>query len=584
MNNIRTTYDRIVNDRRPVSRRLKSAWPMVALLSLDVEDASSTPQQQSQSSSTQQSSEGANGSDGSSSSSSPTSSSRAVPLPPPPSTKSHQPTKLESMLARLFNLADTAIAQMSSSTSYIAQSIPLLIPSLDRSPSSSSLPLYTSSSQTSSSASSSSNSNTPSSSPVSSQQLAALASALFAENTTALIQIFNENAENALILPARSPVLPPIDIYSMFNITKVIVPSSSLPTTSIPPPLPAPNNHGAQNTTSSLNNNNTAPTSLPSPSSPSSSSPSISSPSVPKSDKSLSKSNILLPTDFGIDAENAEVLLHYVAPRFAERMRDLYATEIASAHDVIEREEMASKGYVEVPEDDNVDDHVIKLIGAEAAGLHNDDVPLSQSVSSSSLQSSMCIAGDVSPSPEVMTPIHITRKKGSLFTTLCTSSDSKGNSLVGGSGITDNADQSTQIKPTTDGVDDDEDVKVVSTDSVVKQIQAYKQSIHTLVQPTPTTLTCQDIHTNKPLERQLFPSNNSKLASPSPSPSPSSRRMKYVHVSKLSRHQRIRAFLRAQRWWANGLSSSLPKAPNMTLYSLYGVGKPSERGYVYNIS
>jgi phospholipid:diacylglycerol acyltransferase len=36
-----------------------------------------------------------------------------------------------------------------------------------------------------------------------------------------------------------------------------------------------------------------------------------------------------------------------------------------------------------------------------------------------------------------------------------------------------------------------------------------------------------------------------------------------------------------ERLWTNTLESSLPFAPNMTVYCLYGVGKPTERAYVY---
>ena len=35
------------------------------------------------------------------------------------------------------------------------------------------------------------------------------------------------------------------------------------------------------------------------------------------------------------------------------------------------------------------------------------------------------------------------------------------------------------------------------------------------------------------------------------------------------------------KYWSNPLESSLPEAPNMKMYSVYGIGKSSERGYVY---
>jgi phospholipid:diacylglycerol acyltransferase len=35
------------------------------------------------------------------------------------------------------------------------------------------------------------------------------------------------------------------------------------------------------------------------------------------------------------------------------------------------------------------------------------------------------------------------------------------------------------------------------------------------------------------------------------------------------------------RYWTNPLESALPSAPNMTVYALYGVGKPVERSYFY---
>src|SRR5690606_21317823 len=35
------------------------------------------------------------------------------------------------------------------------------------------------------------------------------------------------------------------------------------------------------------------------------------------------------------------------------------------------------------------------------------------------------------------------------------------------------------------------------------------------------------------------------------------------------------------KYWTNPLESQLPIAPNMTIYSLYGVGKETEIGYVY---
>ena len=39
-----------------------------------------------------------------------------------------------------------------------------------------------------------------------------------------------------------------------------------------------------------------------------------------------------------------------------------------------------------------------------------------------------------------------------------------------------------------------------------------------------------------------------------------------------------------QRHWSNPLESPLPYAPNMTIYCLYGVGRETERGYVYRHS
>ncbi len=45
-----------------------------------------------------------------------------------------------------------------------------------------------------------------------------------------------------------------------------------------------------------------------------------------------------------------------------------------------------------------------------------------------------------------------------------------------------------------------------------------------------------------------------------------------------------KAFIMEQRNWANALATSLPFAPNMTMYALYGVGKPAERGYVYRVN
>lgn len=35
------------------------------------------------------------------------------------------------------------------------------------------------------------------------------------------------------------------------------------------------------------------------------------------------------------------------------------------------------------------------------------------------------------------------------------------------------------------------------------------------------------------------------------------------------------------KYWTNPLAASLPKAPNMKVFCLYGVGKPVERGYIY---
>ena len=36
-----------------------------------------------------------------------------------------------------------------------------------------------------------------------------------------------------------------------------------------------------------------------------------------------------------------------------------------------------------------------------------------------------------------------------------------------------------------------------------------------------------------------------------------------------------------ERYWTNPLESVLPNAPSMSIYSLYGVGKPTERSYFY---
>jgi phospholipid:diacylglycerol acyltransferase len=36
-----------------------------------------------------------------------------------------------------------------------------------------------------------------------------------------------------------------------------------------------------------------------------------------------------------------------------------------------------------------------------------------------------------------------------------------------------------------------------------------------------------------------------------------------------------------QRYWANPLETTLPQAPNMKIYCLYGVGKDTERAYYY---
>lgn len=38
----------------------------------------------------------------------------------------------------------------------------------------------------------------------------------------------------------------------------------------------------------------------------------------------------------------------------------------------------------------------------------------------------------------------------------------------------------------------------------------------------------------------------------------------------------------APKYWTNPLSSTLPRAPNLKLFCLYGVGKPVERGYMYH--
>jgi hypothetical protein len=44
------------------------------------------------------------------------------------------------------------------------------------------------------------------------------------------------------------------------------------------------------------------------------------------------------------------------------------------------------------------------------------------------------------------------------------------------------------------------------------------------------------------------------------------------------------AKLEAQRGWSDPLLSPLPNAPDMKMYSIYGVGKPAERGYMYRLN
>lgn len=38
------------------------------------------------------------------------------------------------------------------------------------------------------------------------------------------------------------------------------------------------------------------------------------------------------------------------------------------------------------------------------------------------------------------------------------------------------------------------------------------------------------------------------------------------------------------KYWTNPLESTLPKAPSMKIFCMYGVGKPVERGYVYKVN
>ncbi len=38
------------------------------------------------------------------------------------------------------------------------------------------------------------------------------------------------------------------------------------------------------------------------------------------------------------------------------------------------------------------------------------------------------------------------------------------------------------------------------------------------------------------------------------------------------------------KYWVNPLESALPKAPNLSVYCLYGVGKPTERSYFYTLT
>lgn len=48
--------------------------------------------------------------------------------------------------------------------------------------------------------------------------------------------------------------------------------------------------------------------------------------------------------------------------------------------------------------------------------------------------------------------------------------------------------------------------------------------------------------------------------------------------------ERIKIFLKVQRDWSNPQISPLPNAPSMKIYNIYGVGRPTERGYVYKIN
>eukprot|EP01012_Entosiphon_sulcatum_P021219 TRINITY_DN25998_c0_g1_i1.p1 TRINITY_DN25998_c0_g1~~TRINITY_DN25998_c0_g1_i1.p1 ORF type:complete len:696 (-),score=87.29 TRINITY_DN25998_c0_g1_i1:38-2125(-) len=55
----------------------------------------------------------------------------------------------------------------------------------------------------------------------------------------------------------------------------------------------------------------------------------------------------------------------------------------------------------------------------------------------------------------------------------------------------------------------------------------------------------------------------------------------YRWFSYDSTNQPDKAQFQNERSWTNPLESSLPNAPNMTIFCLYGVGKPTERGYFY---